>query len=390
MGNYTDSIIIIYGPPWDQAAKLSKHHFASFWSQNKKVLYIEAPSNPLSFFTRKKEAKLLWKRYRSGPQKISNNLWITTFFYIFPFRGSQFFFGAKWINTINQFLIKRRLKKQIELLGMKNPTLIIGSAHILPIIDKIKSSKIIYHCSDDYTLVPSFPKKFKEIEESLIKKCDLVITTADELMIAKRHLNSNIVSIPNGADIEHFNKTQDIHTIISSEITKFSNPVIGYIGTIFRWINQEWIEFAANSHRELSFVFVGPVTTDISRLSKIKNIHFIGPKPYNNLPKYLKGFSVATIPFSVDGVTLKASPIKFYEYLASGIPIVSTDLPDLNPFRNHVKLVNSKEEFSFAIKESLQDKDQNKKIRMDLSKNYSWKSRFNELENHIKKINDNN
>jgi len=381
-----NSIIIIYGPPWNQPAKLSKHHFASLWSRDKKVLYIEAPTNPLSFFTRKAEAVSLWKRYRAGVKKISNNLWITTFFYLLPFRGSRFLFGAKWINRVNQYFVKKRLKKQISDLGLQNPILLVGSAHILPILDEFNASKIIYHCSDDYTLVPSFPQTFKAIEEALIKKCDLVVTTADELMKAKKHLNFNIVSIPNGVDINHFAQTQNENIIIAKDIDKLSNPVIGYIGTIFRWIDQDWIEYTANENKDFNFVFIGPITTDISKLSNLSNIHFLGPKPYSDLPSYLKGFSVATIPFVIDGVTLKASPIKFYEYLASGIPIVSTKIPDLQRFNKFVSLVDNKEDFSSEINKALADNNKAKKIRMEIAKDYSWESRFNQLDNYINEM----
>ena len=95
------NIIIVYGPPWDQPAQLSKHQFARLWSKENRVLYIEAPINPFSFIKRKKEAKYLWKKYKSGYQKVSDSLWVTIFFYLLPFRGSKYLFGGKWINWIN-------------------------------------------------------------------------------------------------------------------------------------------------------------------------------------------------------------------------------------------------------------------------------------------------
>ena len=92
----------------------------------------------------------------------------------------------------------------------------------------------IYHCSDDYTIISSFPKSFPEIEKKLIKKCDLIVATADELMNAKKHLNKNIVSIPNGANIEHFFKTQTQNLKMPQDISKHHNPIIGYVGSTGR------------------------------------------------------------------------------------------------------------------------------------------------------------
>ena len=128
-------IVFLYGPPWDQAAQLSKHHFARLWAHNNRVLYIESPINPISFITRKKEAKKLWERYKNGPEKISDNLWITTFIYPLPYRGKRYLLGGEWVNNINQFFVKREMLKQISNLGFINPILFIGDAHALPIFD---------------------------------------------------------------------------------------------------------------------------------------------------------------------------------------------------------------------------------------------------------------
>ena len=141
------------------------------------------------------------------------------------------------------------------------------------------------------------------------------------------------------------------------------------------------------NNKDYSFVFIGPVTTDISRLKGKKNIHFLGSRPYEFIPNYLKAFSVGTIPFVLDGVTLKVSPIKFYEYLASGIPIVSTALPDLKDFGQFVSLVDNKEDFSLALEKTI--KNENKKLklaRMKHAEKFSWEKRFNQLNKSIESI----
>ena len=309
------------------------------------------------------------------------------FLLFLPFRGSKYLLGAKWVNKVNQYFVRKKLKKQLKALKFYKPILVVGGAHIFPIINVFKAEKIIYHCSDDYTLVPSFPKSFQNIEKKLINICDLVVTTADELKYAKIKFNPNTISIPNGVDIDHFEKTQNKSTKIHKDLKLFSKPIIGYIGTVFRWINQDWIEFAALKNKNYDFIFIGPVTADVSRLKKIENIYFLGPKPYMQLPHYLKAFSVATIPFVIDGVTLKASPIKFYEYLASGIPIVSTDLPDLKDFSKVASLVSTKEEFSYSLKHIIEkDNDLLMDSRMKLAEKYSWNHRLIKLNKNILKL----
>ena len=117
---YNYDIIILYGTPWDKAAKLSKQHFAREWAKSKKVLYVEAPMNPISFITRRKEALKLWSRFRNGPQEVSKNLWVTTFFQPLPYRGSRFLFGSELANKLNQYFVKNKLIKQIFNLNLIN------------------------------------------------------------------------------------------------------------------------------------------------------------------------------------------------------------------------------------------------------------------------------
>ena len=380
-------IIVLYAPPFDQPAQLSKHHFAKLWARDRRVLYVEAPINPASFFTRKEEAIKLWNRYRNGPLSITNNLWATTFFYLLPYRGSRYFMGAKWVNSINQYFILNKLKSQIESLNLRNPILFIGGAHAYPLLSHFKKLLKVYHCSDDYTLVPSFPESFGEIEQSLIKECDLVVTTADELKESKKKYNPNTISIPNGANINHFFKAQDNNTKVPEVMKHYKKPVIGYIGSIFRWLNIDWIDFASRKFPDYHFVFIGPISIDISKFENRDNIEFLGPRPYENLPGYLKKFDVAVIPFVIDGVTLKASPIKFYEYLASGVPIVSTELPDLLPLKDHAYLVKDKEDYCNKIERAINDdKDNLKNDRINISKKYSWKARFETLNKYINEL----
>jgi len=372
-----NDIIVLYGPTWDQPAQLSKHQFSKLWSKDRKVLYIESPPNLLSFFTRKNEFIRLLKRNQNGPIEVDNNIWVTTFINIFPFRGSKYLFGSELVNSINQALIINRLKSYIEKLKLNNPILFISTAHAYPILKYFPNSSKIYHCSDDYTLIPSFPQSFKKLESKLIKECDLVVTTAKELEKVKKEFNKNTISIPNGANIEHFKRTFSPHTQIPEDMKVFKKPIVGYIGSVFRYINEEWVAFAAEELPEYDFVFIGPISIDIKDLNKRDNIHFLGKKSYSLLPEYLKSFSVATIPFVIDGVTLKASPIKFYEYLASGVPIVSTELPDLDSFHNYAFLVKDKFDFARKIKFAINNDDIEKiKSRKKFSKNFSWENRF--------------
>ena len=202
-------------------------------------------------------------------------------------------------------IVRPQLSKRLQALDFNKPVLLVCSAHALPLVDHIPHRLLMYHCSDDYTAVPSRQASFDQLERELIQRCDVVITTSDELRRAKENLNPSIVTVRNGVDFEHFSRTQT-ETEVAHELAGLPRPVVGYIGSVFRWIEQEWVSQAARRLPTWSFVFIGPRQTNVSRLEALPNVHFLGPRPYNLLPKYLRGFDVATVPFTYNTLRVRA------------------------------------------------------------------------------------
>ena len=377
-------VLLLYGPTWDAPSQMSKQHLARYWAKFRKVLYVEAPPNILSFVTRRSEALRMARRALQGPKEVAERLWLWSPFSFLPYRGGKLGFGGRWVNTLNQMLVRPQLSKAIGKSSLQDPVLFVGSATCLPLIDRIPHQLLVYHCSDDYTLVPTFPRSFNETEAELIRRCDLVIATAEELKKAKASLNPNTHTVTNGADIAHFAQTQEPTMQVAPEVAALPGPVVGYIGSVFQWIDQDMVLAAARAHPAWSFVFVGPIQVDVSALQSMPNIHFLGPRPYQELPRYLKGFDAVTVPFAVNDVTLRASPIKFYEYLASGVPIVATRLPDFEPYSDFAELVSGPEEFSVALERAIAEETPEKKAaRMAESHNHSWEARFQRIDQLI-------
>src|SRR5690606_18611935 len=324
-GNLLDSVIL-YGPVWDAPSRMSKHHLAMQWAKTRRVLYIEAPSNPLSFLTRREEALRLWKRFRQGPVQVARNLWVHSYCYLLPYRGPAWQLGSRKVNRLNQWWVRHWFQKALTSLGFKSVLYIVGHAGALDLLKGLPRRPLLYHCSDDFTLVPSFPDSFESLEKELMMEADGVVTTAETLSEAKRPFCRRIWTIPNGADCDHFSKAQAPELEIASDLMSLKPPRIGYVGTIFRWIDQEWVARTARQEPQWNFVLIGPVETDVSRLQALENVHFLGPRPYEHLPEYLKGFDAAIVPFRINDLTRRASPIKFYEYLALGLPVVASRL----------------------------------------------------------------
>lgn len=377
-------VVVLYAPTWDSAAQMSKHHLARYWSRSRTVLYVEAPAHPVSLLTRRGETARIAARCLTGPVRVGERLWVQSCFSALPYRARPRPLAGAWVNEMNQRILGPQVRRALRRLAIRNPVVLAGGAHALPMLDSLAPRLLAYHCSDDYTRQDNFPASFATLERDFAERCDLVITTSEELRRAKAHLHRNVHAVPNGADVEHFARTQDAGTQIAPELGGLPRPVIGYVGSVFEWIDQDMIAHAAATRPSWTFAFVGPIGTDVQRLRALPNIRFLGPRPYASLPRYLKGFDVATVPFVFHDVTLRASPVKFYEYLASGVPVVATRLPDFEPLGHLVQLVSTPEEFVAGVERALvTETPAARAARMKEATRHSWTVRFNEIDRLI-------
>ena len=381
-------VVFLYAPSWNEVTRLSKHHLALNFSEQSKVLYIEAPIHPLAFLTRPRAAMRHLFQMLTGPREIHPNLWVHTFIYPLLFHGVTALTSSLVINKINQYFIRPFLRADMKSFGDQKPIFIVGHAHAEPIIESLNPSVCIYHCSDEFSSVTGFPATYAALEKRLMNVCDAIITTSEALAKNKRKFHDRVVTISNGADFKHFSAVALGRTNIPDDLKRIHNPIIGYIGSIFKWLDYELIEWIARERPQWSFVFIGPQVVAVeTELVNLPNVYFLGGRPYAEVPAYLQGFDVAWIPFAIHDVTTKASPIKFYEYLAAGRPVVATRLPELVDFENVAELASTPDEFLAAIESALSDDlPERKKARMEVARQHSWESRFDSVKELIREL----
>ena len=187
---------------------------------------------------------------------------------------------------------------------------------------------VIYDMIDDWSAYQDAPKYFTQTEPYLLQHADIVTATAKPLYQKALQYNKNTFLCPNAADIEHFTKAREVSERL--EDLPEGRPRVGFFGIIREWFDAGLLRYAALQRPKFEFCLIGGYSENIyEKLKDLKNVHFLGHKDYSVLPQYLHHFDVTIIPFLMNDLIRSTNPIKVYEYLAGGKPVVATDIPEI-------------------------------------------------------------
>lgn len=355
-----------------------------------KILYIDPPITLLSPFKDATKWRK-WKSWWEGVKKLEGreNIYIYCAPPILPF-------GNRWrvVNKINQWWQAIFINQAAKKVGVNQPIVWAYLHNTIDMVPHLKNrSMLIYDCVDDIGayeyIAPTNKDLIYEMENALVEKSDMVFTTTEGLKEERQGYNKNIHVVPNAADIELFMKADLEETPLAEDIKGIPQPIIGFVGMIEEWTDLDLMFAVAKAHPEWSLVLVGPIgigadKEKINKLKSLENVYFLGRKPAEELPTYLKAFSVCINSFRKTKLTKNVSPLKFYEYMATGKPIVSVDMPGVRQFKEIIYITDDEQEFMQAIEKALtEDTKEKKQERLEVAKHNSWKSR---VETMIEKI----
>jgi UDP-galactopyranose mutase len=238
----------------------------------------------------------------------------------------------------------------------------------------------VYDCMDQLSAFRGAPPELVEKEKKLFERADVVFTGGQSLYEAKREQHPNVHAFPSSIDAPHFGKAR----VVSDEFPPQANiphPRIGFVGVIDERMDIPMVAKAAELRPDWQFVMVGPVVKiDEADLPRPQNIHYLGQQGYDDLPTILAGWDVAVMPFALNESTRYISPTKTPEYLAAGLPVVSTAIKDVvTPYGDLdlVRIVSTPEEFVTAIENAMREDPQDRRIRADAYlSNFSWDKTF--------------
>jgi glycosyltransferase involved in cell wall biosynthesis len=303
------------------------------------------------------------------PKALPANLSLVNPFQI-PYNSYQ------WIHNINKTLILRSLKQHLK--KSNSARILFTTCPFLGnIIGSLSEDLAVYYRVDEFAELPGVNREvIRQLELDLISKCDLMLASAERLMEVGE-TGRDVCYLPHGVDFKHFSSCSPARL----PIMKTRHPVIGFFGILSSWIDFHLISSLADLEPEWSFVLIGPSIGPSLAMPLKPNIYYLGQVPYEELPRFAQNFDVGIIPFKINRLTLPVNPLKLLEYFAMGIPVVSTPLPEVMKFNEHVSIASCSSDFRDAIAKCLnENKESDKRERQIIARANSWGSRAKQLE----------
>jgi glycosyltransferase involved in cell wall biosynthesis len=235
---------------------------------------------------------------------------------------------------------------------------------------------IVYDCMDDYALLYRQGGPMLDVERSLLETADLVVASSDLLQRKTASPARRAVLVRNAAEYEHFAQAGPVAA--SGE-----NVVVGYYGAIAHWFDNRLVAELARLRPRWRFELVGNTfTADLRPLRQLPNVRLLGEMPYAELPGRMAKWHCCMIPFQRNNLTEATNPVKVYEMLAAGMPVVGVDLPELRPIAaaNLIELADDAEGFARKIGKLLAEATPAAiAARREFARKNTWEERYREM-----------
>jgi glycosyltransferase involved in cell wall biosynthesis len=291
-------------------------------------------------------------------------------------------YGNASVRAFNRHFLRWQVRRAMRKLNFRRPLNWVFNPAAAVIAGALGEEMVIYYCVDEYTAFSGVSSRsLAELEEQLLRRSDLVIVSADRLYQSKAAHNPNTILVRHGVDFGHFRRALDPETRVPADLAAWPRPVIGFFGLIADWVDLDIIARVAQSFPEASVVLLGKATTDTSALERLPNVHLLGRKHYGELPGYCKGFDVALMPFRINELTLNANPLKVREYIAAGLPVVSTAIPEVEVL-GLCRIGRDEDSFVDEVREALKDPGPTE-ARSEAIRAESWEARLDEIRRHL-------
>lgn len=379
-------VLCISSIDWDFIWQGHQEIMSTLAADGHRVLFLEntgvrAPK--LGDIPRLRQRIRNWARGTGGFREERPNLFVFSPI-ILPLPYSRI---ARWINRI--FLV-HSIRRWMRAVGFARPVvwtfLPTPLAHDL--IDHLDAALTIYYCIDDLASSSPEARRITSSEEAMFRRADLVFVTSEKLRERAARFSSVVHFFPFGVRFHSFDEARRAPRQAPEDLAPLKRPIVGYVGGMHQWVDQDLIVHVARRLPDVTFAFVGPPQCDLTRLDACANVTLLGGKPHAMLPAYIREFDVGIVPYRLSDYTTNVYPTKLNEYLAMGLPVVATDLVEIERFNDDhgqiVSVAKDADEFAAAIRQTLHDPRPDEiDRRVEVARANSWQTRIARMSERI-------
>ena len=375
-------IIVSYCEDWYTPLKTSKYHLIKgLAKEGNKILYVETPVSLFQLFKNPRNfIKVFAKKKFFRPVNVYKNVWSLSSISLVPFfKGFGPVFDSYFMNKVQQLFLYPFIKYSLRKLKFSNLYMITYLPLILPLISKLKPKRHLYHIVDEWNGLENLPKTVSHLILKNFKYSDITVVSSQPLYDRYSALSKDIKLLRHGTNIQMFNKVFIPGVEVADELKIITGKKVGYYGALHK-LDFNLIKKVAERLNNIDFFFIGPITgaQGLKREISLPSNCFIWDSwERKRLPNFLAGLDVFWMPFLDNELTQFMSPIKIFEVMSAGLPIVSTNLKEtrlaggeLNSYAN-----NFEEHVSFIDIYLNSDSDEDSKERLEYTKDLDWSVR---------------
>lgn len=294
---------------------------------------------------------------------------------------------TRLMTPVRKALTRAQEMKAYHELADNVPVIIYNISRALP----RKAKPLVFDCLDDFAGFGSTRnREYDHLQKNLARKADVIWATSHKLYnLWHRHYPDKTYMVANGADVEDFASVVEYAPAAERPLLQEKKAIVGYFGAISPWFDRKLLLRVAENLPEVQFVLVGPVYSGCEEKYPC-NVSLLGIRPYKELPKLACQWDCCIVPFVINELTKATNPVKMYEYLAAGKPVVATRLPEVQKYERAgiVETADNPKDFSAAIMKSIESCWDRSLIdeRIAIAKKNSWEARFESAYETIKQF----